>query len=160
MTRLKLRGTILLALVTLSACAGLAKRLEPPRVSIADFRVQEIQMMETVFLIQLRVFNTNDVALQVKGLQCDLELNDQAFATGVSNTPVEIPSYGTQTVPVTVYSSIVSMFKGAWGMQNREELRYRLKGKLRLGAETTMPAVIPFTAEGRVTLKGPPPQSR
>ncbi len=152
---IRLRFTILVALVLASACAGLGKRLEPPRVSIADFRVQEIQMMETVFLVQLRVFNTNDVALQVKGLQCDLELNGEPFATGVSNTPVEIPSYGTQTVPVTVYSSIVSMFKGAWGMQNQEKLRYRLKGELRLGTQSMMPSVIPFTSEGSVALKGP-----
>jgi hypothetical protein len=52
------------------------------------------------------------------------------------------------------------MFKGAWGMQDQEELRYRLKGKLRLGTETILPAVMPFTSEGRVALKGPPPQSK
>jgi hypothetical protein len=36
-----------MAVMMLSACAGLGKRLEPARVSMADLRVQEIQMMET-----------------------------------------------------------------------------------------------------------------
>ena len=79
----------------LSGCAGLGKPLEPPRVSLANIRVEDFTGFETVFQIQLRVINTNDVDLKVKGIEAELEINGQSFAAGVSNTPVKIPSFGT-----------------------------------------------------------------
>ncbi len=73
----------------LAGCAGLGKPLEPPRVSLADIRVEDFTGFETVFQIQLRVINTNDVDLKVKGIEAELEINGQSFAAGVSNTPCE-----------------------------------------------------------------------
>ncbi|MGD9065034.1 MAG: hypothetical protein PVI42_12980, partial [Desulfobacterales bacterium] len=59
----------------LVSCAGLSKPLEPPRVSLADIRVEKFTGFETVFRIQLRVINTNDTNLNVKGLEAQLEIN-------------------------------------------------------------------------------------
>jgi hypothetical protein len=47
MGRAGLALAILMALMMLSACAGLGERLGPRGVSIGDLRVSEIQMMET-----------------------------------------------------------------------------------------------------------------
>ena len=135
-------------------CAGLGKPLEPPRISLANIGVQEVSGLETAFTVQLRVFNTNDVALNVKGIETDLEINDQSFATGVSNTPVEIPSFGTALVTVTVYSSVINMFKSVRGLHEAGELKYRLNGKLRVAGDNLLSTTLPFESEGRVTLKG------
>ena len=138
-------------LLTMYGCAGVGKRLEPPRVKLATIRVEDFNVLETVFEVQLRVFNTNDTALQIKGLECELEINGQPFAFGVSHADVEIPSYGTKLLPLRIYASIIDIIKSTADLSNQEQLRYHLKGKLRLGAGA-FPGVLPFASEGNISL--------
>lgn len=129
----------------------MGKRLEPPRVKLATIRVEDFNVVETVFEVQLRVFNTNDTALQIRGLECELEINDQPFAIGVSDANVEIPSFGTQLLPLHVYASVFDIIKSAQGLQNQDQLKYQIKGKVRLGAGA-FPSVLPFDSEGNISL--------
>ena len=147
---------ILAIVVLLIGCAGVGKQLEPPRVSLANIRVEEVSGLETAFEIQMRVFNANDVDLKVTGIKAELEINGQPFATGVSNSPVEIPSYGTELVTITVYSSVIKMFKSVYGLKGSEGLKYRLNGKIRVSAGNNMMLTsLPFESEGQVSLKAP-----
>ena len=125
--------------------------MEPPQVKLATIRVEEFSVLETVFEIHLRVFNTNETALQIKGLQCELEINGQPFAMGVSDADVEIPSYGTQLVPLRAYASLFDIIKSAQGLQNQDQLKYHIKGKVRLGAGA-FPSVLAFDSEGNISL--------
>jgi len=143
---------ICVAYLAIGGCAGVGRQLDPPRISLANIRGQEVSGLETAFQIQLRVFNTNDVDLKVKGIEAELEINGQPFATGVSNTPVEIPSYGTELVTVTVFSSVIKMFKSIYGLKGSEELTYHLSGKLRVSGNNILPTTLPFESEGEVTL--------
>lgn len=140
-------------ILIIAGCAGVGTQLDPPRISLANIQVQEVTGLETAFQIQLRVFNANDVDLNVKGIKAELEINEQTFATGVSNTPVDIPSYGTELVTITVYSSVIKMFRSVYGLKDSEELRYRLNGKLRVAGNNMLPTTLPFESEGQVTLK-------
>jgi hypothetical protein len=44
------------------------------------------------------------------------------------------------------------MVKGIHGLQNSDQLKYQIKGKLRLGGDA-FPSVLPFMSEGHVSLK-------
>jgi len=149
---------ILLAVLMIMGCAGVGQQLDPPRISLANIRVEEVTGLETAFQIQLRVFNANDIDLNVRGIKAELEVNGQPFATGVSNTPVEIPSYGTELVTVTVYSSVIKMFKSVYGLKASEELNYRLTGKIRASGDNMISTSLPFESEGQVSLKPPEDQ--
>ena len=140
-----------LFLYTFAGCAGIGQRMEPPQVKLANLRVEEFSVLETVFEIHLRVFNTNDAALQINGLECQLDINDKPFATGISDAEVEIPSYGTQLVPLRAYASLFDLIKSARGMQDRDQLQYHLKGKVRLGG-SAFPSVLAFDSEGNISL--------
>ena len=135
-----------------TGCAGLGKRLEPPRITLANFKVQQVKVFESVFEIEIRLFNTNDVALEIKGIDCELELNNRRFATGVSNTQMKIPSYETALVPVTIYSSVLDVVMGLPGLSKTKKLEYTITGSLRLG-QGTIPAVIPFKSSGELPLE-------
>lgn len=135
----------------MSGCAGVGQRLEPPRVKLAAIRIEEFNVVETVLGISLRVFNTNDTALQIKGIECELKINNQPFALGVSDADVEIPSYGTRLVPLNVYASVLDIIKSAQGMPQQDQIDYQIKGKVRLGAGSS-PAWLPFESEGNITL--------
>ncbi len=150
---LSLLGGLSLLLFVLSGCAGFGKRLESPRITLANIRVQETNVLETVFQIEIRVFNTNDVALDVKGIECDIEINGKHFATGVSKAETKIPAYETSLIPMTMYSSILNIVMGLKGLSDTVKLEYQIAGKLRLG-KGAVPASIPFKSHGELPLKG------
>ncbi|MEE4264638.1 MAG: hypothetical protein V2I56_18280, partial [Desulfobacteraceae bacterium] len=67
--------------------------------------------------------------------------------------------YGTELVTITVYSSVIKMFKSVYGLKGSEELKYRLNGKVSMSAgNNIMPISLPFESEGQVSLKPPKDQ--
>jgi LEA14-like dessication related protein len=142
---------LVLFLLTMVGCAGVGQRLEPPRVKLANIRVQEFTVFETVFDVRLRIFNTNETALKIKGIECDLKINDRPFAIGVSDTQTEIPPYGTEVLAIRVYSSVWEILKSVHGLQKTEQLNYNLEGKLRLGVGS-FPSTLTFESEGNISL--------
>ena len=143
---------LIFVLMVLSGCAGLGRRLETPRITLSNFSIQEIKVFESVFKVELRVFNTNDIPLEIKGLNCDLELNGKRLATGVTNVKVDIPSYETGIVPMTLYSSALDVMRVLRGLAKTEKLQYKLAGRLRLG-KGAIPSTIPFTSTGELPLE-------
>ena len=150
-------AVVFVLFITMSSlgCASPGKRLESPQISLAHIEVVEAQLFETVLRIDLRVFNTNAVALEVKGIDCSLELNGKDFARGVSDAQVHIPANGTEKIPMTVYSSLVDMARGFLRAQDEEKLSYKIKGRLRLEGGLMVPSVIPFSSDGEISLKAP-----
>ena len=146
--------------VLMAGCAGLGKPLETPRISLADIQVLEASGMESAFMVQLRVQNPNEVDLDIRGVDCDIEINGKPFAYGMSNTPVRISAYGSDTVPVKVYTSVIDIFRGLLNLPGRDDLRYQVKGKVRMGGAGFMPATLPFDSQGTISLKDLSPGRR
>jgi len=146
--RLGLIACLLLAI----GCAGLGKTLEAPRVSLADVRLEEVKGIENVVHMQIRVFNTNDVPLKIKGIDCELSMNGKRLATGVSKVDQEIPAYDTALIPLTLYSSVVDLFRGLISLQGKDKVTFSLAGKLRVEGGLWMPSAIPFSAENELSL--------
>ena len=150
---IRLLGGLTAIIFILSGCAGWGQRLESPRITLSNFNVQEIKIFESVFTIEMRVFNTNDIPMEIKGLNCDLELNGKRLATGVSNVKINIPSYETALIPMTLYSSVLDVVRVLRSLSKTEKLEYKLTGRLRLG-KGTMPSTIPFKSIGELPLQG------
>jgi LEA14-like dessication related protein len=146
--------SVALPVLFFPGCVGLGKRLEPPRVHIADIRGQEMKALESIFHLELRIFNTNDVPVTIKGIDCELMINDRRFASGVSNKEATIPSFSTKLMPIVVYSSVLDVFKGLIGLQGKDKIGYRLQGKVHLSADDRIPSVLPFKSEGQLTFDG------
>lgn len=154
MQTLRLRKNVVVAsllLILIAGCAGVGQRLEPPRVKLANIRPESFNVLETAFDVQLRVFNTNETAIQIKGVESEIEINGKPFAFGVSESDIEIPAYGTAILPLRVYSSVFDIIKGAAGLHHQKQLSYHIKGKLRLGT-STFTRMLPFESEGNIFL--------
>jgi LEA14-like dessication related protein len=143
-------------LTVFSGCASVTGMLQPPRVTIADIRVEQITLFETVFAIQLRVINPNAVSINVRGADCDLDLMDKHVATGISNAAAEIPAHGTATFPVKVYSSVIDVARSLMALSTQDALTYKVDGKLRLAAGFNLPLAVPFHSSGELSLKSLP----
>ena len=153
------KTVLLLALIALAltACAGLGRRLEPPRVNLASISVQEIKAFEAVFLLDLRVHNSNDAALPVSGVDCDLEVDGRHLATGVSGAQTTIPPLSSETVRLTVYASslgiartILDRMQKSEGSGTLRKLDYTLTGRIHLGGRSPIRA-LPFSVQGELS---------
>ncbi|MFC1829882.1 LEA type 2 family protein [Thermodesulfobacteriota bacterium] len=149
-----------LILTFLAGCAGVGKRLETPEVTLAHITVEEAKAFETTYRLDLRVFNTNDVPLKVKGIDCELELNGKKFAKGVSPTETTVPAFGTALIQMEVYASMLEMVssfldvvKQVQTKQAVPKLEYKITGRLRLGGDSIMPGSFPFEYEGELNLE-------
>jgi LEA14-like dessication related protein len=148
---------VLLLLLQGVGCAGLGRKPSPPGVTLANISVREVKLFETVFQVQMRVFNTSDTTLAFEGIEADLELNGKPFARGVSRSKTRIAPYDTELVTMDVYSSAMNMVGALLDVMEdrgtpRETLNrvgYRLRGKLHLGGLGTSFA-LPFVSEGRL----------
>ena len=149
--RRQLLGFLLAGLgVLVFGCAGLGTRLEPPRVTLADLEVQEIKALEAITKVELRVVNTNDVSIEIIGVDCTIQLNNRPFGTGVLNTKTTVPPRDTALVPMTIYSSLIEVGRGIFESRGDSKFTYKIKGRLHLGGG--LPSILPFSSEGELSL--------
>ena len=148
-------------LLFLSGCAGIYGLKEDPKISIADIRIQEVKALEGIFLIKLRILNPNDVNLDLRGINCDLEINKRHFASGVGDSNQVVPAYGTTIVPVEVYASVLDLISSVADLMHSagkipskdHPLPYTLLGTVRVGIHG-FTKEIPFKSSGEISLKG------
>lgn len=159
-TRLSQQLLLLAVLCLLSGCAGLAPSFEEPGVTLADIQIREIKTLETAFLVQLRVMNPNDVPMEIQGLNCEIELDEKQFASGVQGKQQTIEPFGSALIPVEVYASVLDMVNSVIGLmqtanqpgQQLESIRYRLVGKVRVSSGG-LTRSIPFESDGELNLR-------
>jgi LEA14-like dessication related protein len=147
------------------SCATMGPSLEAPRVSLVNIIQQPSSGMETTFQLELRLINPNDVAIDLKGIDCRLEINDSTIASGVSNQAAELPALGTLVYPVTVYASasdfiilMVRLMAGSHRSPENFELIYGLEGHVFLSDAIPGLNRLSFSAEGDLLKLIEPPQ--
>lgn len=74
----------------LGACAMLHGLRESPQVALADIQLAKAGLMESEFLLHLRVTNPNDVAFEVSALSCVLKLDGRPFARGLASSRTRV----------------------------------------------------------------------
>ncbi len=146
-----LSSLIILIMISFG-CATISKDLEPPRVYVIDIQVQEVRALEAVLRIELRVMNVNDIEVDIKGIDCELEINGKHFASGVTDQKTKIPAYGTTVVPMVVYSSVLDVVRGVLGITKTEKIEYKIAGRLHLEGDIMVPSTIRFQSEGELSL--------
>jgi LEA14-like dessication related protein len=136
-------------LLGLAGCATLSG-LEPPSVHVANINLSNVTLFEQQYKLGLRLQNPNDVDLAIEGLSFEIELNDQAFAQGVSRQGVTVPRYGTAMIEVEGFSTLGDLLRQYKQLAKGDlkGLRYRMKGKLSLGGGVTLP----FDRKGEIGL--------
>ena len=141
-----------LGLLALSACAGLGTKLETPGIDFVGIRAVEASLFEQKLEVRLRVQNPNTIALPVNGLDVDMELAGEPFATGVTAREFVVPAHGEAEFDMIVTANAASALLKIAGAdrKSREEIGYRLRGRLstRLGLLRS----IPFEESGTLPL--------
>ena len=133
---------------------------EELKIALSDIELQEIKALETIFLLRVRVINPNDTASEIRSMKCDLKINGEPFASGLSDERQGLPPFGTISVPVVVYTSqfaivgsVIEMLQKdvqQYGNKPEEPLNYELTGQLHLGHDGK--EVFPFQVAGKIVL--------
>lgn len=131
----------------LGACAMLHGLRESPQVALADIQLAKAGLMESEFLLHLRVTNPNDVAFEVSALSCVLKLDDRPFARGVASSRTRVGPYDSALVPVSVYASVTDMA----GVGGAAPARYELEGTVLLDVHGSR-LKRPFVSRGQLSL--------
>lgn len=138
-------------LVAFAGCASLARKTEPPVVTLAGIELLEVGLIEQRYLLRLRVQNPNDFALPLEGLDYRVVLNDFEFARGVSRANVSVPAFESAVVDVEGVSNLSSVLHQLQrlGSGEPEVFTYALSGHVKLG---NYPLKLPFDYRGEVNL--------
>jgi len=132
MRRALLKALMIGAMLTLTACASMPGR-DPLQVTVADIESLPGEDLEVRMLVKLRIQNPNDTPVEYRGVYVKLEVQDQTFATGVSDEHGTIARYGEAIVGVPVTASVLRMAMGALrilGGKSIDKVHYKLEGKL------------------------------
>jgi LEA14-like dessication related protein len=145
---------VVLNLIMVTGCAGVSKQIETPRISVVNLHRVEATVFEQNYRIQLRIQNPNAFEIPVKGLQYNIELNDQHFASGVSNHSAVIPALDSAVIEVEAISTLLSFFRQFNNLQQGklETISYRLNGKIHLTGLRSQP----FDYSGKMLLNNTP----
>ena len=133
---------------------------EDLKITLSDIELQEIKALETIFLLKLRIINPNDTAMEIRSLKCELKINGELFASGISDERQGVPPFGTISVPVVVYTSnfaivgsvieILQKDVQQYGARPEEPLNYELNGQLHLGEDGK--EIFPYQVAGKIAL--------
>ncbi len=149
---MNLKRTALLGCVVLAGCAGLGTKLETPDISFVGIRTVDASLFEQKLEVRLKVRNPNTIELPVNGLDVDVELAGEPFATGVSKREFIVPAMGEAEFDMIVTANAVGAILRIAGSdrKSQEEIGYRLQGKL--STKLGLLRSIPFEESGTLPL--------
>ena len=143
------RIALVLSTLALAACSGLPLYAQAPKVSVADVDVKSLGLFEQRFDISLRVGNPNDFDLEIEGLDFDLEVNDRAFAQGLTRTATLIPALSSTLLHIEAVTQSRDLMQQITSLPPewlQEGVPYRIKGRIR----TDRTGWLPFDQSGVV----------
>ena len=147
------RQWILIIIVgILAGCANLPLQPISPQVSLADFRLVNLGLIEQNYLLKLHLKNPNPFPLPINSLNYQLQINDQIFAKGMSNKAVSIPASGEEFFVLQVASNLmrtIGQFSDLKTLLNRN-FNYRLSGNVNVIDSGLFQ--LPFEYQGEVPL--------
>ncbi len=132
MTRRNASFALVFAMLLLSACASLGRRLEPPEVSLIAIEPLPSHSFEQRFEITVRIINPNEVPLAGDGLDITLDLNGRRLARALSSERFVIPRLGDDVVKLVATTNLLDLFRQAVTLPEAGQLDYTIEGRVLL----------------------------
>ena len=103
-----------------------------PEVSLVDFRLGDVKILESSSIFTIRIDNENEYPLKINGGVYSIYVEGQKIGKGLSNSHLEIPPFSSVTDEVTVHSGNISLAFRIKSILENRKFDYKLKGKLLL----------------------------
>jgi len=134
--------TVLLLAV---GCATLRPEIVVPEVSLVNITPIGATLFEQRARVDLRLRNPNDFAIDLTGLDFQLDVNGARLASGVTGDAVTIPRLGEGLVSVEVTTTLLAWMRQVEILGTAQEIAYDLTGHLHVAHLGRLP----FSHSGR-----------
>ena len=140
----------LCALLALGACATLVPKLEAPQLAVSSIELGAGNGAQQQIRLMLHVTNPNNRQIDIKGVDCDLDLAGMSFAHGESEAAFTLPAQGAADVAIDVTANLTNALVIVAASMGHKSLDYHFYGKVHLPGGLLR--TIPFDGNGRVRL--------
>lgn len=148
---------IIIIFTFLSACSNTTNSLInlqaiAPKVNLENFQLIKLGLSEQVYRLRLHIKNPNSFPLPIQNLKYQLFINDQSFATGLSEKAVIIPALGDGYLETDVSSNLADVIEGwgQWFSLAKQSLDYKITGSIGV---TSFAIPFPFQYSDKVDLQ-------
>lgn len=135
----------------LAGCSGFMTKPETPQLTLAGLNLVGMDLLEQRFTLRLRIQNPNDFELPINAMSYELRVNDKPFASGISNTEITVPGFGSEVIEVDAFSNLAGLVQHFSSFQGGEKstLNYQLLGAMIVGSDNLK---LPFRQSGEIAL--------
>ena len=122
-----------------------------PEVTVADFRLLNMGILEQNYVLQLRIKNPNSFSLPIAGLNYQFDINDQEFANGTSDKAITIPANGENLLDLKFTSNLMRVVEKwtDWTTIFNNNFKYGLSGNINFVNDAPS---LPFEYKGEIPL--------
>jgi LEA14-like dessication related protein len=125
----------------------------PPEVNLMQVDVQDVTLSHVNLLADLRVFNPNEKALTIQGVDYTLHLEGIKVFSGKSNLSQTIgpQEYGHVTLRLSsAYWDIIQLFNK---LPNKSDVAFSMQGSIRVGGNRLFAQRFSFDKQGIIPLQ-------
>lgn len=141
---------MILLMLSLAACTGL--RPEPPEVQLAGLEITEMSLSHANFLATLKLFNPNNIALDIETIKFTLFLNEVLITKGLTATGFSLPAEESGEAAIRLSTSFLNLFQLTRELQDSDKITFRIAGEVKIGGFGLFGATIPLESEGTLPL--------
>ncbi len=143
-------------LFTLTACApgNIKQALDDsrPKVSVADQRLTHLDFQRVNLAFDIQVDNPNPIGIQLAGLDYDLKLAGQSFATGNQGKQMQLKASGSSKFELPLSMSFQEIYQGISKLKGKDEVPYELSTGLMIDVPLLGKLRYPVTTSGTLPL--------
>ena len=143
--------TVLLLLIPLSSCSTI--NAIPPEVNLMRVDVQDATLSHVNLLAELRVFNPNEKAVTIQGVEYTLHLEGTKVFSGRNNLSqtIDPQEYGLLTLRLSsAYWDIIQLLNK---LPNKSDVAFSMQGSIRVGGSSMFAQRFSFDKEGVIPLQ-------
>jgi LEA14-like dessication related protein len=143
--------TVLLIIIPLSSCSTI--NAIPPEVNLMRVDVQDATLSHVNLLAELRVFNPNEKAFTIQGVDYTLHLEGTKVFSGRSNLSqtIEPQEYGLLSLRLSsAYWDIIQLLNK---LPNKTDVAFSMQGSIRVGGSSIFTQRFSFDKEGVIPLQ-------
>ncbi|WP_188981233.1 LEA type 2 family protein [Pseudomonas matsuisoli] len=123
-------------LATLAGCSSWFRTdFEDPDVRLKDVEIVKARLLEQEMLLTFHIDNPNSIAIPVRGLEYDIQLNGVPLAKGESSTWFKVPAYGSKDFQVPINTNLWQHMKYIAKLLETPDkpIAYQLRGEVKTG---------------------------
>src|SRR5690348_4994693 len=150
-----LRGLRILAAAAttaLAAACASTEAIDPPSVQLTNITLGQPGLLAQEILLDLRVSNSNDIDIPLRGLTLQIDINGRHFAEGLSDEHITLPRLSFTNVEVKANVDTLSVLRQLFALALNDRITYRLSGFAYVGGALDRRRV-PYERSGELSLR-------